>query len=395
VGNMQNTILISTGIVASLPLIPVGQYLRFGWPARKQQIVSRLSDQSIIYYKATFCPNGDFTDSAGFAKEYDVRYGRPLFWFPVLLFSTAVIFLTYLSVSWVFSHDWSGEREGTAKIAIFSLAGAYVWITYDLIIRARQNDVVPSDINRATLRLLVSLPFGFAISAFSGVLTSSAVTVSTGVLAFFVGAFPTDTVLKFMRRTAGGTLKLDADSTGDNVQRLTKIDGISVPIAERFIDEGVQTNLQLAYADPVALTIKSGMDFSFILMCCAQALVRTYFNDDQMIIVQKFGLRTGLEIRTLNNDLVSYDAAIDAAEAGTAAPQRDTAQTAAQQQLESFAKALMLDTASTRFILDQIAGDPYTKFVWWMWPDTPDPEQTDAPAVAVVEPESVATLGKD
>ena len=78
-----------------------------------------------------------------------------------------MIFLSYLSVTWVFSHDWSSTTEGTAKIAIFALAGAYVWVTYDLIIRVRQNDVVTSDINRATLRLLLSLPFGFAISAFA------------------------------------------------------------------------------------------------------------------------------------------------------------------------------------------------------------------------------------
>jgi hypothetical protein len=374
--DLQNTILISTGIVASLPLIPVGQYLRFGWQARKQQIVSRLADKSIIFYKATFWPNSDFADSAGFAKEYDVRYGRSLFLFPVLLLSVMLFFSTYLGVSWVFSHDWLGESEGTAKIAFFSLAGAYVWITYDLIIRARQNDIVPSDINRATLRLLVSLPFGFAISAFT---SGSTVTLSTGVLAFFVGAFPTDTVLKFMRRTAGGVLKLDADSTGDNVQQLTKIDGISVPIAERFIDEGVKTNLQLAYTDPVALTIKSGMDFSFILLCCAQALVKTYFNDDQMKVVQKYALRTGFEIKTLNDALISYDRMKDdAAKAGkTEPPPPNSAQAAAKEQLENFAIALGLDAASTRFILDQIAGDPYTKFIWWMWPDTPDPQQED------------------
>jgi hypothetical protein len=364
---MHRTILISTGIVALLPLIPVAHFLRFGWPARKQQIVSRLSDQSITHYRQTFCPMSDFTDSAGFAKEYDLRYGRHLFWFPVILFCVMVFFLTYLSVSWVLSHDWASASEGTSKIAIFSLAGAYVWITYDLIIRARQNDIVTSDINRATLRVLVSLPFGFAISAFAGILTDSAVTLSTGALAFFVGAFPTDTVLKFMRRTAGIPLKLDADSGGDNVQQLTKIDGISVPIAERFIDEGVKTNLQLAYADPIALTIKSGMDFSFILDCCGQALVRIYFNDDQMRAAQRFALRTGVEIRTLNDALVSYDNVVDASNAGAPARPRNSAQAAAQAQLEGFAAALTLDAASTRFILDQIAGDPYTTFAWDVW----------------------------
>lgn len=371
--NLQNTILISTGIVGSLPLIPVGHYLRFGWPARKQQITSRLSDECIRLYRMTFYPNSGFTDSAGFAREYDLRYGRPLFFFPVALFGITMIFLTYLSVSWVFSHDWAGASEGTAKIAILSLAGAYVWITYDLIIRARQNDIVTSDINRATLRLLVSLPFGFAISAFAGVIPGSAVTLSTGALAFFVGAFPTDTVIKIMRRTAATPFKLDADSGSDNVQQLTKIDGISVPIAERFIDEGVKTNLQLAYTDPVALTIKSGMDFAFVLDCCGQALVRMYFNDDQMEVVRKFGFRTGVEIRTVNDALEGYDAILDAAEqAGVDPPPPDLAQEAAQAQLTAFADALSLDMASARFILDQIAEDPYTEFQYLVW--APEPQ---------------------
>jgi hypothetical protein len=366
--NFQNTILISTAIVASLPVVPIAHYLRFGWPARKEQIISRLSNDSILHYKQTFCPMSEFTDSVGFAQEYDLRYGRRLFWLPVTLFCVAIYFLTYLSASWVFPHDWSSASEGTAKIAILSLAGAYVWVTYDLIIRARQNDVVTSDVNRATLRLLVSLPFGFAISAFAGILPGTEVTLSSGALAFFVGAFPTDTVLKFMRRTAAIPLKLDADSGGDNVQQLTKIDGISVPIAERLIDEGVKTNLQLAYSDPVALTIKSGMDFSFILDICGQALVRIYFNDDQMRVVQKFGLRTGNEIWDLNDPLAKYDEAVEAAlGAGRPHPDPTLEQAAAQTQLQSFATALAMDTASTRFIVDQIAEDPYTTFACDVW----------------------------
>jgi hypothetical protein len=374
-------ILIGTVIVASLPLIAIHQHLCFGWQARKGQIVSRLPDESISFYRATFCPKSNFSNSAGFAKEYDLRYGRKLFCFPVGLFAATLIFLACLAVSWVFLHGWSGENDGTARIAIFSLAGAYVWITYDLIIRARQNDIRPSNVNRATLRLLISLPFGLAISS---VPTASWVAPGMSALAFFVGAFPTNTILKIMRRTARfGRLKLDASSTGNNVQQLLKIDGITVPIAERFIDEGVITNLQLAYADPVALTIKTGMDFSFILLCCAQALVRTYFNDDQIIVAHKFALRTGFEIKPLNDALLSYDKLIDEAEPGTAAPPRNTTQAMAQQLLESFATGLALDTASTRFILNQIAVDPYTMFIWQMWPDKPDPPQTDEPTQQV------------
>lgn len=391
--HLQNTTLIVTGVVASLPLIPVGHYLLFGWPARKEQIVSRLSNQSIGYYRLAFCPESKFTDNDGFAKEYDKRYGRPLFAVPILLLSITLLIFTYHCVSWVLSHDWASAQEGTAKIAILSLAGAYMWITYDLIFRARQNDIVTSDINRATLRLLISLPFGFAISAFAGVITGSTVTLSTGALAFLVGAFPTDTVLKFMRRTAGVQLKLDADTGEEGVQQLRKVEGITVPVAERFIDEGVKTLVQLAYADPIALSIRSGMDFSFVLICCSRAMVRSYFDDDQMKIVQKHGLRSGLEVKTLNNLLLAYDELREQATARSEPPPDPTfAQAAAQRQLTAFANALNLDEDSTRFVLDQIAEDPYTQFVWWMWPDVPgatdsadEPEATDtrpSPAVA-------------
>jgi hypothetical protein len=387
--NMQNTVLIATGIVAALPLIPAGHFLLFGWPARKEQIVSRFSDEAIGRYRQMFRPESRFKDSEGFSEEYDLRYGRRLFVFPVLLFAATVIGATYWSMAWVFSHDWASASEGTAKVAIFSLAGAYVWVTFDLILRARQNDVVTADINGATLRLLVSLPFGFAISAFAGVLSGTAITLSTGALAFFVGAFPTDTVLKFMRRTAAIPLKLDANTESDGVQQLTKIDGISVPIAERLIDEGVKTNLQLAYADPITLTIKTGMDFSFILDCCGQALVRMYFDDDQIKQVHRFALRTGVEAKGLNDTLTDYDEKTAAALAqGAAAPPRNPTEAAAQIQLEALAGKLGLDPASTRFIIDQIADDPYTDFAFEIWasqypkpaPDSkPAPEATKEP----------------
>jgi hypothetical protein len=218
------------------------------------------------------------------------------------------------------------------------------------------------------LRLLISLPFGFAISAFAGVLSGSEVKLSTGALAFFVGAFPTDSVLKFMRRTAGTALKMDADANGDNIQQLTKIDGITGPIAERLIDEGVRTGLQLANSDPITLTIKTGMDFSFILDCCGQALVRMYFNDEQMPVVLKFGLRTSIEVKALHDVLSTYDDAVIVALAlGTDEPDRTPAQEAAQAMLEEFARALVMDTDSVRFILAQIAEDPYTMFAVGIW----------------------------
>ena len=359
--DMKHTVLLGTAIVASLPIVAVLHFLCFGWKTRRDQIVFRFTNDSIGDYKKMFCPNSNFKDWRGFARDYDSRFGRRLFALPVLVLFTTVIFLSYLSVSWVFSHDWFSSPLNTATIAISALAGAYVWITYDLILRVRQNDVVTADVNRATLRLLISLPFGFAISAFAGDLSGTKISVAA--LAFFVGAFPTDSLLKFMRRTAGGLLKLDT-SADANVPQLLKISGVSVPIAERFIDEGVNTILQLAYSDPITLTIRSGMDFSFILDCSGQALVAIYFDDDdQMKIVRKHGLRANLEVLDLSHQLVDDDKiASAAAEQG-----KQLDKTPAQTQLKALADELKLELASTRFIIDQIAGDPYTAFALKVW----------------------------
>jgi hypothetical protein len=380
-GDVPYTILLCTVIVASLPLIAVAQFLCFGWKRRRDQIVFRFKNDSITDYRNMFCPSCDYHDWKGFTQDYDTRFGRQLFVLPVLAFFTTVVVLSYLSMSWIFSHDWFSAPPGTATIGISAIAGAYVWITYDLIFRARQNDVVSSDVNRATLRLLISLPFGFAISAFAGDLAGSSVKISVAALAFFVGAFPTDSLLKFMRRTAGGLLKMDAGTEANNVPQLLKINGITVPIAERFIDEGVSTILQLAYADPVTLTIRSGMDFSYILDCSGQALVAIYFDDEQIKIVRKYGLRSSIEVADLSNRLAEADGnAAVAIRRG-----KEVGSTPARDQLTALAHELNLDVASVRFIIDQIAGDPYTQFASKVWEPPEGETEPDPPTCAVLD----------
>jgi hypothetical protein len=46
---LHNTILISAGIVAAMPLIPTAHYLCFGWLARKRQILTRFDNRLIGY----------------------------------------------------------------------------------------------------------------------------------------------------------------------------------------------------------------------------------------------------------------------------------------------------------------------------------------------------------
>jgi hypothetical protein len=69
------------------------------------------------------------------------------------------------------------------------------------------------------------------------------------------------------------------------------------------------------------------LDFAFIVSCCGHAMVKTYFNDDQMKVVEKYGLDTGLEMITLNKALLHYDDILDeAARTGATAKPRDIEQ---------------------------------------------------------------------
>jgi hypothetical protein len=244
----------------------------------------------------------------------------------------------------VFYNSGLFAREGGFNPAVLASAGAYAWVVNDLISRSRQNDIVTSDINSCTLRLFISIPLAYAISA--------AFQPAVGTpLSFFLGAFPTDTLFKIMRRQASKTLGDVADAGGSNIEKLQQIGGINVPVAERLVDEGISTIVQLAYCDPVSLSIRAGKDFSFILDLVSQALAVMNMEDD-MHVLRKRGLRGAQEIRYLIEELSDTD---------------EDCRRAADAQVESLAEELKLDKSTTLFKLRQVSDDPYALFTWNVW----------------------------
>ena len=122
------------------------------------------------------------------------------------------------------------------------------------------------------------------------------------------------------------------------------------------------TILQLAYSDPVDLTIRTGYSFSYVIDCCSQALAWLRF-ENNLTKMRKYGIRGAQEIITFVNELNR------ATEQSTEV--MDEKQKRAEITLTVLATELNLDKTALNRALEEIAFDPYSQFLNDIWqPDT-------------------------
>jgi hypothetical protein len=137
--------------------------------------------------------------------------------------------------------------------------------------------------------------------------------------------------------------------------QLEKLQSVGKTSAERFNDEGVTTITGLAYSDPIDLTIRTNFDFNYVVDCVSQALDWIYFKDDCDKLFE-FSLRGAQEIIFLTQ-------LADGTE-GVNAP---ATQARAEQTIKDAAAKLGLSADAFRSTLDQIADDPYARFLFNVW----------------------------
>jgi hypothetical protein len=160
---------------------------------------------------------------------------------------------------------------GFDKKGLYARAGAYLWVTLDLISRYRQRDLVPSALYWYTFRFLFSIPLVFALS-------TSFTDLAAPPIAFALGAFPTNTLMLILRRQATQRLRLGwddkgtIDGTGTQRLELESLQGVNTTLAEKFAEIGITTALQLAYEDPIQLTMRTNLSFNFVTDLVSQSL---------------------------------------------------------------------------------------------------------------------------
>jgi hypothetical protein len=334
---------------------PMLRYVLVGWRAKRKDIMDGLTPSARRTYFQMF--GGDETvpldltqASKRFEDLYIEWYGRRHFIIPGVLLllvgltATASVVFTVLGQG-IFPANLLFNLPQTA---IAALAGAYLWVVNDHINRARRLDFSPADVMWAVLRLTIAVPMGYALSGFFS-------REAGPFIAFAFGAFPLSELIAMLRNLTEKQLNAPAtaDETSDD---LIKLQGINKAILERLANEDVTTISQIAYCDPVRLTMRSNLSFNFILDCINQALAWMYL-ESRLDTIRPFGLRGAVEIKWLMRDLKGEgDGAED-----------DGARQKAAVLVQQIAAAINLSSQTLEFAFEQIADDPYTIFQDEIW----------------------------
>lgn len=362
-----------------LVLYPIFRYLAKQWNFRRDRVFGAMSGDAAVYYYQQFRQGcrilkdhppkklnpdevaerqraGDdcWFDSVTqtrylyeFKRDFRRWYGRRYFIAPLGM----LVALTLISAYWAQKtlRAWAmhGGAGGSLRALVAAaLAGAFMWIVSDELDRLRRRDFSSSDVYYYVFRILLAVPFGWALSQSSDFKLSMAIPI-----AFFLGAFPTSTLFLIARRLGSRWMKLgdDPDAGALDLERLQSIGKTN---AERYKDEGVATISMLAYSDPIDLTIRTNFDFNYVVDCVSQALAWIYFEDHSKDL-EVFSLRGAQEIVALTR---------------WADDAKDPDQQAkAKQTIVAAATRLGLDPVAFRMTLDQISLDPYSIFLVNVW----------------------------
>jgi hypothetical protein len=333
------------GLLIVLLLGPIVFYLLGPWKYRREEILGNLSSSSRKLYFKAFCPGLKGTPT--FEDYYDSRFGRRRYVVPsiflLVVSVTAAVWTVASVLVWMhLAADPVGILDPTSAAA---LSGAFVWVVADLLTRWGFRDLSPANLWWSSWRLVMAVPMAIAVTKIFPVGQEIPI-------AFLLGSFPTRSISTIARRFARRTLNLGADNDQDTESELQKLQGIDTRIAERFADEGITTILQLAYADPVELTMRcASFSFSFVVDVISQALAWIYVGDN-LAKLRLSSLRGAQEIASLIGDLDGDD---------------QSARQLARATLNAAAGVVSVPPASFESTLREIAEDPYTEFLRDVW----------------------------
>ena len=334
-------------ITSLLLILPILRYVRVGWKYKSEDITNSINDQAKGIYLDKFQKihtNSPSDASRVFIDLYHRRFGRRHFLFPIILTSFIVIIGSSLiaeSITSSPSNIWKSQLS-LSSAAVAALAGSYMWVVSDFISRSRRMDFSPADIMWGDLRLVISVPLGLSLG--------SIVPGGLDFIAFALGAFPLTTIQVALRQLSYKRLGLELGPTEKN--ELLLLDGIDKPLAERLANEDITSIVQLAYCDPIQLTMRTNLSFNSVVDLVSQALAWVYIVD-RLTVIRPLGIRGAYEIHQLIADL------------GTSNDPH--AKDAAEKIIPAIATKLELDNDKLWFVLRQIANDPYTDFIYSTW----------------------------
>ncbi|MFA7705908.1 MAG: hypothetical protein WCX91_02210 [Candidatus Omnitrophota bacterium] len=329
-------------------LLPSIAYLRTRWINRFEVLKSFLDEKALEFYFKKFFPAKKHIKRENFRGEFEKlffqNYGRHHYILPLILLAliSLIGMLLVLNNLFVWLKIYP-ILSPISPIAISAFLGAYMWVAYDQLQRFRTRNFTSHDVCICSFRFLIAIPLGFSFAA----IFNDAVGITS---AFLLGTFPADTLFKYSRRYVNQKMNV-TDQSDQISNELEQLQSINREEAERYRNEDITNILELAYADPVDLTIRTNFDFNYVLDCSSQALLWLYLGKN-IEKVRTLGLRGAQEAAVLYEGLNSSD---------------NNVKKIAEDNLRGIVKTLSLDENAFKITLIQIAEDPYTKFICNIW----------------------------
>lgn len=382
--------LVLTILVWGAILTPPITFVRLGQERRFREIEAQFSVDGMRQYLRMFhrCEKVDEMASAAvirvFRAKFDEHIGRRLQRLMLVLLGILVAVASAWILFTVFRPLFTERLEPLASlpplpaVALASLCGALLWVSAENLRHWSGYKFSRVAFARANSRIIFSVPLGYAIaSPFDDALAP--------FIALLVGLFPTSTVESWGRRfVEDRVVKTPGTKYEDGTSSLLSVDP---HVAEELQAVGVNTIFELAYQDPVQISARTGLDFVSVTEHMGQALLARYLRQD-MAKLRPLGLLGAQEVQNLCASLEKSGDDLVAAKAV----------------LAEASKALAIDENALLNTLEEVAQDPFTKFLASLWLDTDEanaPTVTDDPklgrpavplAPAVPQPEATQPL---
>jgi hypothetical protein len=230
---------------------PLYTYFRYAWAQKAEEINSSLAVSAKQAYLRVFQKIEVAEEQAGpcFDIYYRQWYGRKRLVCPILL-----VLLVAGSENFVLGQALLKLDLFSTGISVLpaSIAGAYTFVTWNFFASVQRRNLSIADIMRGALRLAIAVPLGFALAGLSQ--------GAGPFLAFAVGVFPLDTISTILRQLANKKLMLELGAASSPSQ-VSQLSGVDAATADRISDADITTIAQLAWCDPIDLTMRSHLRF--------------------------------------------------------------------------------------------------------------------------------------
>ncbi len=290
-----------TTVLAGAPLI---MFLSLGWFTRYREFQNSLKGGALAAYLQRFWSSSlihsledekiltdenkakwrAFSDNNAklcdrlFARIYHEQYGLVPFVVPFII----LVAVVYASAALVACHDAAQNCPNSFQMAcayglektslVSSMAGAFMFVVSDSVLSIRRKSLNISDVYWYCLRLFLAIPLALVVTHSAG---DDGAHIA---ILFALGTLPVDALMKVVRRM--GFPQFTEDDKNGSSDKLVVLEGVTLPVVATLEAEGINSIEQVAAADPVLLSIRTGFPFRFTLRLGSQAIVRRHLGEN-------------------------------------------------------------------------------------------------------------------